>query len=466
MNLPTSLINSMNDLPGFNREAFVDVHSSGEQVTSIRINPWKAAVVSRESSIVSRESVIPNQSANERVPWSSYGYYLPERPIFTLDPLFHAGVYYVQEASSMFLEQVLKQTADLTRPIKILDLCAAPGGKSTLIQSIINKESLLVSNEVIKSRVNILQENLTKWGGMNVVVTNNDAKDFGRLENYFDVIVVDAPCSGSGLFRKDPDAIAEWSLANVQLCAQRQKRILADAYPSLKSDGILIYCTCSYSIEEDEEILDWMQESFEVRSLKFDINAEWQIVETLSKKHGLYGYRFYPDKLKGEGFFIAALQKLDGGESNSQTKNLDLHRPSKNELAMVKEWIKPGIDISVIKHDEGAIGIPAALEREIPILQKRLYLKQAGIAIGKFTPKDLIPDHSLAMSDLTSSEIASVSLNKEAALQYLRKADVFIDVGQKGWLLVEYNGINLGWIKHLGNRVNNYYPKDWRILMR
>jgi len=444
----------MNDLPGFNREAFVNVHSSGEQVASIRLNTRKSELPS------------PNLKISEPIPWSSFGYYLSERPIFTLDPLLHAGVYYVQEPSSMFLEQVLRQTIDFTRPIKILDLCAAPGGKSTLIQSIINEESLLVSNEVIKSRVNILQENLTKWGGQNVVVTNNDAKDFARLENYFDVIVVDAPCSGSGLFRKDPGAIAEWSLQNVELCAQRQRRILADAYPSLKQSGILIYCTCSYSMEEDEDILDWMQESFEIQSLKIDIKPEWHIVETVSKKHNLRGYRFYPYKLKGEGFFIAAIEKLDGGMESAPSKNVNHIRANKNELVMVKRWIKSDADIAILKHEESAIGIPSALEREIPILQKRLYLKQAGISIGKFTAKDLIPDHALSMSDLSSPEIASVTLNKEGALQYLRKADVFIDVGQKGWLLVEYNGINLGWIKNLGNRVNNYYPKDWRILMR
>ena len=164
----------------------------------------------------------------ERVPWSSSGYYLPERPFFTFDPLLHAGVYYVQEASSMFLEQALKQTVSLDQPLKVLDLCAAPGGKSTLLQSLINSDSLLVSNDVIRSRANILEENLTKWGAENVVVTNNDPKDFTRLENFFDVIVVDAPCSGSGLFRRDPEAINEWSVQNVALCSQRQQRILAD----------------------------------------------------------------------------------------------------------------------------------------------------------------------------------------------------------------------------------------------
>ena len=261
-------------------------------------------------------SIFNNQSGT--VQWSSNGFYLQKRPSFTLDPLFHAGAYYVQEASSMFLEEALKQTVDLSQPIKILDLCAAPGGKSTLIQSVINNESLLVSNEVIKTRVNILSENITKWGAANVIVTNNDAKDFQRLPNYFDVIVVDAPCSGSGLFRKDREAISEWSEQNVHLCSQRQQRILADVLPALKEDGVLIYSTCSYSEEEDEQIADWLVEEFKVQSLKFKVEEEWGIVETQSSKQNASGYRFYPDKVKGEGFFIAVFKK--GGVVSGEWK--------------------------------------------------------------------------------------------------------------------------------------------------
>ncbi len=457
MHLPESLINSLEDLPGFNREEFIRVHASGEQITSIRLNPLKP-IYNRESGVVSRELAM--------VPWSSFGYYLEERPVFTLDPHFHAGCYYVQEASSMFLEQALKQSVDLSRSLKILDLCGAPGGKSTLIQSMISEESLLVSNEVIKTRVTILQENVTKWGGKNVIVTNNDAKDFARLENYFDVLVMDAPCSGSGLFRKDAAAVSEWSVQNVQLCSQRQKRILADAYPCLKNNGVLIYSTCSYSSDEDEEILDWMGENFEVQSLKVEINPEWGIIESLSAREKFYGYRFYPDKLKGEGFFITALQKMDGEENQVRSKPKNAEKPSKKEISLLTPWLKKDVNVSIFKHGEEAIGLPVLLESEIPVLQKQLYLKQAGITIGKFTVKELVPDHALAMSDLASPEIASVTLNKAAALQYLRKDDVFIDVGQKGWTLMKYNGINLGWIKNLGNRINNYYPKDWRILMR
>jgi 16S rRNA C967 or C1407 C5-methylase (RsmB/RsmF family)/NOL1/NOP2/fmu family ribosome biogenesis protein len=467
-------MNSLDNLPGFNRESFFRVHESSVLPVSIRVNPQK---LNRQVATGNSEpfnSPATGQSGQSEilrsaispVPWSSFGYYLRERPAFTLDPLFHAGSYYVQEASSMFLEQVLTQTIDLSESIKILDLCAAPGGKSTLIQSIISEDSLLLSNEVIKSRVNIVVENMIKWGGKNVVVTNNDAKDFAELKNYFDAIVVDAPCSGSGLFRKDPKAISEWSEQNVALCSHRQKRILADVFPALKSNGILIYSTCSYSEEENEQILDWLHEELDVESIKLNINADWGIVESVSKGHSCYGYRFYPDQLKGEGFFIAAIRKTQNAENTIPYQKETVNRLSKQESEIVKIWLRNDTSVSIIKHEKDALAIPKSFDKDIPLLQKYLYLKQAGITVGKVMGDELIPDHALAMSDLLSPSIASISLNKEDALQYLRKADVFIDVGQRGWGLVQYCGINLGWIKHLGNRVNNYYPKDWRILMR
>ena len=256
MQLPKPLLDSLKSVKGFNKETFEKVHASGEQVTSIRVNPAKGSMVNGEWSMGNSIHHSP-LAIHQKIPWTQNGFYLFKRPSFTFDPFFHAGCYYVQEASSMFLEQALRQTADLSSSLKILDLCAAPGGKSTHIQSFISQDSLLVSNDVIRSRANVLKDNIIKWGCKNVVVSNNDPKDFTKLENYFDVIVVDAPCSGSGLFRRDPEAIDEWSENNVQLCSQRQQRILADIWPALKQDGILIYSTCSYSAEEDEEICKW-----------------------------------------------------------------------------------------------------------------------------------------------------------------------------------------------------------------
>jgi len=336
MQLPAALLTSLESVNGFDKNAFLKLHESGEQVTSIRINPSKFKIEDSKFKV------------EEKVHWSDSGFYLKERPSFTFDPLFHAGCYYVQEASSMFLEQALKQTVDLSRPLKILDLCAAPGGKSTHIQSLISKESLLVSNEVIKSRNNILKDNIIKWGCENVVVTNNDPKDFAKLENYFDIIVVDAPCSGSGLFRKEPDAIDHWSENNVELCSQRQQRILADVLSALKKDGVLIYSTCSYSKEEDEEITTWLVKEMQFENLNLQTDEEWSIVESDG------GYRFWPDKVKGEGFFISAFKKTEGEDRSNEHSSKRMTEISKKEIEFVKgtnsfEIEAPGAGIYVIR---------------------------------------------------------------------------------------------------------------------
>jgi len=451
--LPDTLLQSLQNIKGFDEKEFIQIHQIGEQITSIRINPFKPAIDHRPLA--------------NPVPWSSYGYYLHERPSFTLDPLFHAGAYYVQEASSMFLEQALKQTVDLSKPLRVLDLCAAPGGKSTLIQSLISNESLLVSDETIKSRVHILTENLIKWGGVNVIVTNNDPKDFARLENYFDVMVIDAPCSGSGLFRRDPDAIKEWSEENVTLCNHRQQRILADAWTSLKQNGVLIYSTCSYSREEDEDILDWMMKSFELNSIRLQLDDDWNIIETISDTHNGYGYRFYPDKLKGEGFFIAALMKKDGGNfSFSKSKKFLTERLSRNEEAIANNWLRNDANVTLFKKENLAYALPAASLNDFISLQSSLYIKKAGVLLGKITPHELIPDHELALSNIVRPEINSVLLSKEEAIHYLRKEEIKTETSAKGWVIAKYENQNLGWMKILQNRINNYYPSAWRILKR
>ncbi len=433
------------------------MHASGEKITSIRLNPAKHA------NVLAQWLNEDNQPS--RVPWCEKGFYLQERPSFTFDPLFHAGCYYVQEASSMFLEQALKQSTDLSQSLRILDLCAAPGGKSTHIQSLISKESLLVCNEVIKSRAGVLEENITKWGAINTVVCNNDPNHFARLENYFDVMVIDAPCSGSGLFRRDPRAINEWSENNVELCCQRQRRIIADAWPALKQDGILIYSTCSYSSAEDEEILDWIQENFSVESKMLLLNPDWGIEQSSSEKHGLTGYRFYPDKVKGEGLFMAVIQKKDGaGFEGYRSKKAILEKITKADDALLKPWLQEGLGLIFFKQQEDIIGLPAGLEADVPLLQTALYIKKAGLRIGKPAAKDLIPDHQLAMSGILNRNIVSIPLNREQAIQYLRRDDVQLNTAHKGWALMSFQGQNLGWVKVLANRFNNYYPKEWRIL--
>ena len=240
------------------------------------------------------------------VPWSEQGYYLDGRPTFTFDPLFHAGCYYVQEASSMFVEQALRRY--VTEPSVMLDLCAAPGGKSTLCRSVLPEGSLLVANEVMRNRSQVLAENLVKWGHPEVIVTNNDPADFTPLENTFDVILTDVPCSGEGMFRKDPVAVSEWSLENVDTCWQRQRRILRDIWPCLKPGGLLVYSTCTYNREENEDNVAWIAGTLGAEVLPLDVPEEWHITGNLTGE-AFPVYRFLPHRTQGEGLFLAVLRK-------------------------------------------------------------------------------------------------------------------------------------------------------------
>ena len=451
--LPIELLHSLQGIKGFDEAAFMAAHTQEHQITSIRLNP------SKPSNLVGSNLLL-----GEKIPWCSNGYYLQERPSFTIDPHFHAGAYYVQEASSMFLETVMKQTIDLNASIKVLDLCAAPGGKSTLIQSLISKNSFLVSNEVIKTRVNILAENITKWGANNVVVTNNDPKDFQRLSNYFDVIIVDAPCSGSGLFRKDNDAISEWSMDNVALCSQRQQRILADVISALKPGGVLIYSTCSYSEVENENIASWLTKENTFESCRIDVQQNWGIVET--EKNDAFGYRFYPDKIKGEGFFIAAFRKNEdvNAQKLKQKTNNQKSAVSKLQFEYLSKWINPNVEIDFFNWKNEVIALPNVLLQEMANLQSALYIKKIGVNIGSVIRNELIPSHELAVSTILSPDLEKINLQLEDALQFLRHQHFELKDTKPGWKLVIYNELPLGLIKVMPNRFNNYYPRDWRIL--
>jgi 16S rRNA C967 or C1407 C5-methylase (RsmB/RsmF family)/NOL1/NOP2/fmu family ribosome biogenesis protein len=460
MLLPQTLLSSLKNIKGFDKKAFEEKHESGAQITSIRINPRKWSMVNGDSLVGGNIHHSP-LTIHSSVPWSSFGYYLSERPSFTFDPLFHAGCYYVQEASGMFLEQALKQTTDLSLSLKVLDLCAAPGGKSTLIQSLISDESLLVSNEVIKNRANILKQNIIKWGSQNAVVTINDPRHFSKLKSFFDVMVVDAPCSGSGLFRKDVEAIDEWSEENVMLCCGRQKRIIAHAFACLKKDGLLIYSTCSYSKEEDEDIADWLSSELKMQSQKLIIEHEWNIVETQSEKTASFGYRFFPDKVKGEGFYIACFRKTsDEEEINFRLAKLEA--ATIKEKNIVEPWLN-NKDVHLLK-TPFIHALPNNLSGDYAILKNALNIQYAGVNIGEVMKDKLIPDHALALSNLLAEHIPKTELAYDEAIRYLQRTDINVDTVQKGWQLVHYQGHNLGWINALPNRINNYYPKELRIL--
>jgi 16S rRNA C967 or C1407 C5-methylase (RsmB/RsmF family)/NOL1/NOP2/fmu family ribosome biogenesis protein len=449
--LPNALLQSLQGVPGFNQDAFVQVHEVQTSVTSVRTNLSKAADTKYAFAL------------DQPIPWCNNGFYLSNRPSFIFDPLWHGGAYYVQEASSMFLQEVLRQTiGEATTTKKVLDLCAAPGGKSTLLADFF-ADGLVVANEVIKSRVTILAENLTRWGSLNTLVSNNDPADFAQLNAFFDVIVADAPCSGSGLFRKDTAAIDEWSEANVQLCSQRQQRIIADVLPALKTNGLFIYSTCSYSAEEDEAICDWLMEQGGMENISLQLQDSWGIVPTASHKHKAVGYRFYPYQLKGEGFFIACFKKTaddDGYDQYVEVKS----SVTNQEKEVLTHWVTDLEAVHLTKQKEMLIAWPKIFEADIKILQKNLGLRKAGVALGTLKGKDFIPHHALALSQLLHPNLTAIPLNEADAIAYLQKKVLNLDVAQKGWALAQYQNTNLGWMKLLPNRINNYYPAEWRIL--
>ncbi len=422
----------------------------GATPVSIRINPGKNAF---------------DPSGLERVPWCAEGFYLPERPSFTLDPLFQAGAYYVQEASSMLLHEALKQTVNLTRPLRVLDLCAAPGGKSTLLASALHPDSLLICNEVIRSRVAVLRENVDKWGYPNVVVSHHDPDDMSNLSGFFDVVVVDAPCSGEGLFRKDPDAVQEWSEANVQLCSARQKRILAAAAPLLDQGGILVFSTCTYNDAENLDNLRYLSGTgFQNRPL--NLPPEWNVVERTVGD--AIGYQCYPHQVRGEGFFISVFQKTgftSAVKLDARTfRSIRALRP--RETASAAKWLRDSTNFSFWEKPNGDVmALPKVLEKQFLFLDVALRNKGFGLEIGQFKGQDFIPSHALALSTAVNPNLPAIALSKENALRYFKKENLLLGEPAKGWLLAQYNGLNLGWVKGVGNRVNNYLPKDWRIRM-
>ncbi|PTX20247.1 16S rRNA C967 or C1407 C5-methylase (RsmB/RsmF family) [Pontibacter mucosus] len=401
------------------------------------------------------------------VPWTETGFYLPERPLFTLDPALHAGAYYVQEASSMFVEQALRQAVNLSEPLHVLDLCGAPGGKSTHLASLLSPQSLLVSNEVIRSRASILAENIAKWGSGNVLVTSNDPRDFNRLPGFFDVMVVDAPCSGEGMFRKDAHAMEEWSEENVNLCAQRQQRILMDVWDSLRPGGVLIYSTCTWNEQENEQNIAWLAEQEGAESIKLQLEPEWGVVPGQLK--GVEGYRFYPHRVQGEGFFLAVVRKAGEEQplhGKSKKKKYKLSIAGKKEQALVADWLQQPGQYTFVQHGEKISAIPENLFEAADEVYQHLYVVYAGTELAEIYGKKLKPLQGLALSQyLDRSVFTSAELSLEQALRYLKKEDTSLGTSGNDWLLLEYKGLPLGWAKQIGNRINNYYPKEWRIRM-
>ena len=442
MNLPDDFSKNMQQLLGSEYDDFEQAFDA-PLPTSIRVNPYKTNLT----------------PLLEQVGWSSNGYYLSQRIPFTFDPLFHAGSYYVQEASSMFVEQILK--AVVTKPIRLLDLCAAPGGKTTLALSALPQGSFVVANEYVPQRAQILSENIIKWGVPNTIVTNNTPADYGKLRHTFDIIIVDAPCSGEGMFRKDEEALTQWSTDNVNLCVDRQKEILSSVWPSLKPGGVLIYSTCTYNTAENEDIAQYLKEEFSAEPLP-QIPTELQWGVTREFKGDTPFYRFMPHKAKGEGFSVTAVQKPQGdyiplkaGKTKIKTVPLPnnlkplLKDPSKYEYAVIKDKL---------------VALSADCKEMMQLMEK-FNILHTGIEVAVTDKgKDYIPHHALSQSiELNLDAIQKIEVDYKGAISYLRREAIPLSEQQRGIALITYRNTPLGWVKCVGNRANNLYPQEWRI---
>lgn len=448
ISLPPAFVERMKQLLGSESETFFQALAS-ESPTSIRLNPAKTQ---------NTDSPFPELRSGQ-VPWCGHGYYLKERPSFTSDPLLHGGVYYVQEASSMFLQVVLHQITG-NRPLRVLDLCAAPGGKSTLLASSLPEGSLLVSNEVIKSRASILKENIIKWGGDHVVVTNSDPNRFSSMKGAFDVILVDAPCSGEGMFRKDEKAITEWSEQNLRLCEERQKRIISDVWDALAPDGYLVYSTCTYNPGENEDILNWILTTFNASSVTIQHNFSG----ITPSPAPLHGYHFYPHKTLGEGLFMGVIQKNDGTPFTIKKEKRSSQFPTVKLPADILPFLPDITRFTPYLAGETLGIIPKEHAEFIQYLSTKAGVIYKGCEIGENVKGKTKPAHSLALyHKLQQQNISRQEVDLTTALQFLRKEDIRFEAPQGKWILITYKGIGLGWVKEVGNRLNNYYPKEWRI---
>ncbi|MBR4065633.1 MAG: rRNA cytosine-C5-methyltransferase [Bacteroidaceae bacterium] len=398
--------------------------------------------------------------SGDAVPWAVAGNYLPNRPAFTADPQFHAGCYYVQEASSMFIEQIVRQ--HVASPVRALDLCAAPGGKSTHLLSLLPQGSMLVSNEPMPLRAQVLAENVIKWGNASAVVTKNEPADFAPLHNFFDFVLVDAPCSGEGMFRKDAYAVEQWSLSNVRQCAKKQREILSDIWDSLRPGGLLVYSTCTFNREENEDCVEWIAGTLGAEPLSVEVRSEWNITGSLTTK-GLPVYRFIPGRTKGEGLFMALLRKA-GDAPLSQPRPPRVKFADAKVVREVQKWIKRPAAFDFVMHDDAVIAMPKEHAAAMSLLNQKLRVLHCALPLAQLKNNKMLPVHALAMSnELESSAFKVVEVEREKALSYLHREALQFAGEPVGYLLLAYKGVPLGFVKNIGNRANNLYPAEWRI---
>ena len=439
----------INILPVGERDALLAALETEPEV-SIRFN---TKVRDAESLVL--ESV--ECKADGRVPWMTDAVYLDHRPQFTMDPLLHQGCYYVQEASSMFLAEALRKC--VSGPVRALDLCAAPGGKSTLLAHLLPEGSLLISNEIQRGRAQILAENMVKWGRPGVMVTCNTPKQIGESSLMFDLIAVDAPCSGEGMFRKDEGAVRDWSIKNVEMCAARQREIVEDIWPALKPGGYMIYSTCTFNRQEDEDNVRWIMDKFGAQAVDLNPDPKWNIAGSLTDDK-IPVYHFMQHRTRGEGFFLCLLRKPEGAQV--ALKGRPFKADSLKIPAESKTWLRDGYEF-FIKNDS-VYALPSDLKDDMWQAGQDLYALVPGIEVAVMKGRDWVPAHALAMSSaLNRDAFSAVEITRQQALAYLHCDAVRLDDAPRGIVLFTYKNIPLGFAKNIGNRANNMYPQEWRI---
>ena len=393
--------------------------------------------------------------ASGSIPWCRNGYYLHARPVFTLDPLFHAGCYYVQEAGSMLIEQLLQPELPSLSAATVLDACAAPGGKSTHLLSLLDKDSVIVSNEIIPGRNKTLRYNLAKWGHPNKIVTQSETARWSESAARFNLILVDAPCSGEGLFRRDPEAAKEWSLQQTQQCVQRQEIILDELVPLLKEGGLLLYSTCTYNpAENDDQIARLLEAySFEVIS---GVPPEG-IVATR------FGWQAYPHKVASEGFYCCLLRYTGQEKRVSKIKATEVSSLNDKKINY-RKWLKPSEEINAWTLQQ-QVYFAGANTQEFMQLLHGIYIREFGVPGGEIKGNDLIPSFSLALSTIVNDQLPGIDLTEEESIEFLKCGNLHAASSIHGWHLMRYQQHGLGWAKKIGQRWNNYHPREFRILM-
>ena len=393
----------------------------------------------------------------DMVPWWSGGFYLPQRGAFTFDPALHQGIYYVQDAASMFIAKVA-ETLATGQPVKWLDACAAPGGKTTAVIDALPVGSVVVANEFVHNRAVILRENLAKWGTPEVKVCEGDTGYFSQFKSLFDIIAADVPCSGEGMMRKDPEAVAQWSPALVESCAKRQREIISNLWSALKPGGYFVYSTCTFNRTENEDMVRWIIDEYDAEPVEIPTEASWGISPGINVDFPCY--RFIPGITRGEGLFMAVIRKPSQEEGARQSKSKSKYKKVTQPKANLRDWLKPDAAVELVEDKDKIIALstsPLALEMPPEL---RPYVE---IAVAK--GRDYIPSQQLALSTiLAEDKFQTVEVDRLTALQYLRcEALRLPDDTPKGITLLKYLGYPLGFVKNLGNRANNLYPYEWRI---